>query len=307
MSADDNAARLNITAVVMTLNEERNLRECLESVVPYVRSTFVVDCGSSDGTEAIARAFGCSWVHHAFKNHADQFQWALDKLPFTTEWVVRVDADERWTADGFAALAPVLVRSEVGGVNVRMRIMFMGRWLKHGGLYPNNFLRVFRRAGASIERRWMDEHIRVDGLVVSPGIDVVEANYDRQHNIGLWTTKHNFYSTREAIDFLIIAHRLRPHDTIADLVGGRTARKRWFKENVYLRTPLFARPFLYFIYRYVLRLGFLDGVPGFIFAVLQAFWYRFLVDTKIFQLEREAQSSRRSLPEVVKDGYGIDI
>jgi hypothetical protein len=188
-----------------------------------------------------------------------------------------------------------------------MRIFFMGHFLRFGGIYPNYFLRVFRRDGARIEQRWMDEHIVVPGNVVSPDIDVIEANYDRQENIGLWTTKHNAYSTREAVDLLIARRGLAKVETVADLRGNKTQRKRWLKEKVYARVPLFVRPFLYFGYRYVFRLGFLDGVPGFVFHVLQGFWYRFLVDVKVYQLERLARTSGRSLPDVIEDSYGIRL
>jgi glycosyltransferase involved in cell wall biosynthesis len=295
-----------MTAVVLTRNEHHNLPACLKSVAGRVASIVVVDSFSSDDTVEIARSFGARVHQREWKNYADQFQWALDHTEIKTPWILRLDADERWTDEGFDALAPLLDERTVSGVNVRMRIFFMGRFLRHGGLYPNAFLRVFR-AGARIEQRWMDEHIQVDGSVVSPQIDVIEANYDRQENIGLWTTKHNVYSTREAIDLLIARWGLREIDTIADVRGGRTARKRWMKERVYARMPLFVRPFMYAGYRYILRLGFLDGLPGFVFCVLQAFWYRFLVDVKVMQLERLARDTGRSIPEVIEDSYGIKV
>ena len=128
----------------------------------------------------LARSRG-SVLQRSWKNYADQFQWALENVSIETEWVLRLDADERWTEEGFERLAEAIRDPDVHGVNVRMRIFFMGRFLRHGGLYPNLFLRVFRREGARIEQRWMDEHIVVAGKVISPHIDVLEANYDRQH------------------------------------------------------------------------------------------------------------------------------
>jgi glycosyltransferase involved in cell wall biosynthesis len=299
--------KLPITAVVLTFNEHRNLPACLESIEGRVAEIVVVDSFSSDDTREIAARYGARCLSRKFINQAEQLQWALDNAQLKTEWVVRVDADERWTEEGFEALASVLGDDGVAGVNVRMRIYFMGRFLRHGGLYPNLFLRVFRRAGARVEQRWMDEHIQVTGRVVSPAIDVTEANYDRQQNIGLWTTKHNGYSTREAVDVLVRRHGLGRIDSVADLHGGRTERKRWLKEHLYARAPLLVRPFLYFVYRYVFQLGFLDGRPGLIFHVLHAFWYRFLVDVKVQQLEELARNSGRSLPQVIHDSYGIDV
>jgi glycosyltransferase involved in cell wall biosynthesis len=293
--------------MVLTHNEHRNLPACLESIAGRVAEIVVVDSLSSDDTLEIAARHGARCLSRRFINHAEQLQWALDNADLRTEWVVRVDADERWTDDGFDTLAPLLADGSIAGVNVRMRIFFMGRFLRHGGLYPNLFLRVFRRAGARVEQRWMDEHIQVTGRVVSPAIDVTEANYDRQENIGLWTTKHNGYSTREAVDLLVRRHGLGRIDSVADLRGGRTERKRWLKENIYARAPLLARPVLYFLYRYLFQLGFLDGRPGLIFHVLHAFWYRFLVDVKVLQLEELARDSGRSLPQVIRDSYGIEM
>jgi glycosyltransferase involved in cell wall biosynthesis len=294
-----------VTAIVLTLNEHRNLPACLRSLVSAVQEVVVVDSFSGDDTCQIATSHGARVVQRPFKNHADQLQWALANTGIRTPWVMRVDADERWTPDGFRALAPLLEDDRLAGVNVRMRIYFMGRFLRHGGLYPNRFLRVFRRDKAHVEQRWMDEHVAVEGEVASPAIDVVEANYDRQSNIGLWTSKHNDYSTKEAIDVLVRRHGLGQVDSIADLRGGRTARKRWLKEHFYSRLPFLLRPLLYFIYRYLILLGFLDGRPGLIFHVLQAFWYRFLVDVKVLQLERLAQDTGRGLTEVIQDSYGI--
>jgi len=300
-------APLPVTAVVLTFNEHRNLPACLEALHGRVAEILVVDSLSTDDTLDIAARHGARILSHPFVNQAEQLQWALDEGSIATPWVMRVDADERWSVEGFAALAPLLDDPAVAGVNVRMRIYFMGRFLRHGGLYPNFFLRVFRRQGARMERRWMDEHVVVEGRVVSPPIDVVEANYDRQQNIGLWTAKHNAYSTREAVDVLVARHRLAAVDSVADLAGGRTARKRWLKENLYARVPLLVRPALYFLYRYLLQLGFLDGLPGLVFHVLQGFWYRFLVDVKVLQLERLARDSGRSIREVIADSYGIQL
>ena len=153
----------------------------------------------------------------------------------------------------------------------------------------------------------MDEHIAVDGVVVDTSIDVLERNYDRQENIAVWTNKHNGYSTREALENLIVRHDLRSLETIADLGGKSTERKRWMKENVYFRAPLFLRPALYFVYRYIFQRGFLDGMEGFIFHVLHAYWYRFLVDVKIYQIERNARVSKQSIAETVLDHWGIKV
>lgn len=308
MTVDDATfAPLPLTAVILTRDERRNLPDCLASIHGRVADIVVVDSYSTDETVEIARAHGARVHVRPWRNYADQFQWALDHGGIATEWVLRLDADERWTDEGFRELAPLLRRADVAGIHVRMRIHFMGRFLRHGGLYPNDFLRVFRHRGSRVEQRWMDEHVRVPGAELRTTIDVIEANYDRQQNIGLWTRKHNDYSTREAVDILCAKWGLAATESIADLRGGSAARRRWLKERIYWRAPLFLRPMAYFLMRYVMRLGFLDGIPGLVFHLLQGYWYRLLVDVKVYQLEQVARTSGRPLAEVIEDTYGIRI
>jgi glycosyltransferase involved in cell wall biosynthesis len=298
---------LSLTAIVLTKNERRNLPECLRSLQGWVQDVLVVDSFSTDETCAIAAAHGARVVQRAWRHHADQFQWALDHNSVHSEWIVRVDADERWTSEGFEQLAPLLERADLAGISVHRRIYFMGRFLRWGGLYESEQLRVFRRGRGHVEQRWMDEHIEVDGATLATDIYFLEANYDRQQNIGLWTAKHNDFSTREAVDILSARWKLAATESVADLRGGHTGRTRWLKENVYWRLPMLVRPLLYFCYRYLFKLGFLDGRPGLIFHLLQGFWYRLLVDVKVMQLEALARDSGRSLTAVIEDSYGIRI
>ncbi len=299
--------KLPISAIVMTYNEERNLRPCLESVKDYIDEIIVVDSFSTDKTEEIAKEYTNKFYKNKFINQAKQFIWAINNINISNEWILRLDADERWTKEGFDELRKIIENNSADGIYVKMKIFFMGRFIKHGDFYPNYFLRVYKRTKGTMEDRWMDEHIKVDGKVIHSNIDVIESNYDRQENISLWTDKHNKYSTREAIEFLIDKHKIHKIDTVANFFGSKTERKRWMKENVYFKTPLFVRPFIYFFYRYVFKLGFLDGKEGFIFHTLHAFWYRFLVDTKVYQIEKLSKQNNQSIQEVIKEHFNIDI
>lgn len=299
--------KLPITAIVMTYNEERNLTVCMESIKDYIDDIIIVDSFSTDKTEEIAFRYTQKFYKNKWINYSKQYLWGIANTDIKNEWILRLDADERWTKEGFDELRKIIEEDSADGVYVKMKIFFMGRFIKHGAFYPNYFLRVYKRSKGSMEDRWMDEHIRVDGTTVHSNIDVIESNYDRQENISLWTTKHNGYSTREAVEFLIAKYKLHPIDTVANLFGNATERKRWMKENIYFKVPLFVRPILYFLYRYFLKFGFLDGKEGFIFHTLHAFWYRFLVDTKVYQIEQLAKRDNKSIQEVVKDHYGIDI
>jgi len=299
--------KLPISVIIMTYNEERNLRACLESIDNYIDDIIVVDSYSIDKTENIAREYTNKFYQNKFINQAKQFIWTIANTEIKNEWIIRLDADERWTKEGFEELKKLISDDTVDGIYVKMKIYFMGRFIKHGAFYPNYFLRVYKKSKGAMEDRWMDEHIKVKGKVVYSNIDVIESNYDRQENIALWTDKHNGYSTREAVEFLIAKHNLHKIDSVANLFGNKTERKRWLKENLYFRVPLFLRPLMYFIYRYIFKFGFLDGKEGFIFHTLHAFWYRFLVDTKVYQIEKLAKENNKTIQEVVLDHYGMDI
>ena len=299
--------KLPVSAIIMTYNEQVNLPKCLESISDYVDDIILVDSFSNDVTLDIARTYTPKVYQNIFVDQAKQFIWALENTSIANEWILRIDADERWTPEGFAELCDIIENDKADGVYVKMKIFVMGRWIKHGGFYPNNFLRVYKKSKGSMEDRWIDEHIRVDGRTIVSNIDVIESNYDRQKNLVLWTTKHNNYSTREAVEFLIAKHNLAKVDTIANLFGTSTERKRWIKEKVYFRIPLFVRPFLYFFYRYFFQLGFLDGMQGFIFHTLHAFWYRFLVDAKVYQIEKNARDEGTDIRTAIKNHFGLDV
>ena len=177
--------KLPVTAIVLTYNEKLNLQECLESVINYIDEIIIVDSFSNDETIQIADTYGIKWYQNKFINQSKQFIWALANVKIKNEWILRIDADERWTKEGFEELRNIIENNNADGVYVKMKIFFMGRWIKHGGFYPNYFLRVYKKSKGKMEDRWMDEHIKVDGRTIISGIDVIESNYDRQKNIGL--------------------------------------------------------------------------------------------------------------------------
>lgn len=272
-----------LSLFVLTHNEELNLSACLESVAGLVAEIFVVDSFSTDGTLEIARRHGARVVQRDFTNQADQINWALDHLPFATPWVLRLDADEYLTSELRDELQTVLPDAppHIAGLYVKRRFYFMNRWIRHGGYYPTWLLRIFRPGMVRCESRWMDEH-----LVLTAGEsrrltrDLVDHN---RKGLMFWCERQLRYAPREVRDVL----HPPPEDHGCGLVprfwGSQASRKRWCKHHLYLPFPLFWRAWAYFFYRYVVRLGFLDGLPGLIFHFLQAFWYRLLVDALVFE------------------------
>lgn len=284
-----------LSVIVLTLNEERHLERCLRSVAALQPDLYVVDSGSTDGTERIAKEFGATFVTHPFVDQANQFNWALDTLPLRTSWTLRLDADEYLMTDGIDEIRRALSRvpSDVSGILMRRRAIFRGRWIRHGGYYPTWLLRLFRTGVGRSESTRLNEHI-----VLSEGRTVrLEAEFinDELQSIAEWSRKHIGYAQRQAE----VLHELRslgPGAVRPRLMGQQTERKRWLLVNLYGRTPLFLRAFGLFFYRYVLRGGFRDGGAGLVFHFLQGCWFPFLTDVMLLD-HRRGNEARRSATE----------
>jgi glycosyltransferase involved in cell wall biosynthesis len=285
-----------LSVVVLAHDEERNLPALLESVAGWAGEVFVVDSGSSDRTVAVAEGFGATVVAHPFESHARQWNWALRTLPLSMDWVLALDADHRLTPELREEIAAALARDAgvgagLDGYFVRRRQIFRGRWIRHGGYYPKYLLKLFRRGAAwADEADLVDHHFRVKGRVGKLRHDLVEDNRN-EADIAVWIAKHTRYAALQARDEFM-RPRLEGPGLARVLRGGSPdERVRWLK-NAWSRLPLYVRPVLYFLYRYVIRLGFLDGKDGFAFHVLQGFWYRLLVDIELDELRRARRGSR---------------
>lgn len=278
-----------LSVVILTRNEEMHIGRAIESVAPIANQIVVVDSYSTDRTVEIARQLGATVLQHPFENYARQFQWALDNGGLTEPWVMRLDADEIIDPPLREELKNKLPQlgSDVVGVNLKRRHMFMDKWIRFGGRYPLILLRIWRRGCGRIENRWMDEH-----MVVSGGDVVTFDNYFTDKNekdITFFTEKHNGYATREALDVLIARLGLTALDreVTVSTTSIQAAIKRILKEGIYNRLPFTVTVPLYFAWRYVVLLGFLDGQRGLIYHFLQAFWYRFLVGSKVVELQQK--------------------
>lgn len=277
---------MKLTAVILTFNEAQHLARCMASLSGVASHIVVADCFSTDATLQIAQAHGARVIQRKWVNYATQFNWALTQLEADTEWVLRIDADEVLTPELLNEIKTRLpaVGPEVDGVYCSRRMTFQGRLIRYGGVFPVRVLRLFRHGRGECENRWMDEHIKVVGPTVDFKGEMVD---DNLNPLTWWTEKHNKYSSREVIDLLNLQHHFMPHDSVANLRDGKQAGvKRWVKEVVYARLPGGFRAFAYFFYRYVIRLGFLDGQAGTAFHFLQGFWYRYLVDAKLAEVQR---------------------
>lgn len=282
-----------LSVIILTYNEEINLEKCLKSIRDWVEDIFIIDSYSKDKTLEIAKKYGAKIKQRLFDDYATQFNWGLDNLDIKTEWVMKLDADEWITPELRDELIKKLPSApvDVSGFMIKRRVYFMGRWIKHGGIYPTWILRVWRKNKGRMEARAMDEHTVISGgRVERLKNDFVDEN---RKGLSWFIEKHNKYANREVKDFIKKYLEKKKDKAEGSLGGGQIERKRWLKENVYYRLPPFLRPYFYFMYRYFIRLGFLDGIPGLIFHVLQGFWYRFLVDSKIYEEARKTRNVDR--------------
>jgi glycosyltransferase involved in cell wall biosynthesis len=273
------AGALSITAIVLTKDEELHLERCLTRLAPLAARIIVVDSFSSDDTVAIARRLGAEVVLRRFVNQAEQFQWALDNCDIRTDWVLRVDADEYFEPEALEQIMSDLpgLGADITGVEFKRKFIFREQWIRHGRYYPTVLVRLWRTGAGAIEQRWMDEHVVLahGGVVRFGRGDLVDHNL---HDIGWWTDKHNRYATRHMVDFINLEFGLYEEDTRLIEAGAGERRRKRMK---YARAPLYLRALMYFIYRYVVRLGFLDGRKGFVFHFLHGFWFFMLIDAKI--------------------------
>lgn len=283
---------VDLTVVILTKNEENNLRKCIESFQGIAKRFVIVDSYSTDGTKELckelSKVVNLDFYENKFIDHATQLNWGLQNTDVNTKWTMRMDADEELTPELVDEIKRKLskIKNPVKGIVLKRRVYFMGRWIKHGGKYPELLLRIFRTGYGACESKLMDEHmILSEGKTITFDNDIIDNN---TKDLEWWIHKHNWYSNREVLDYQQKVLSLTENDELIsnDINRGQAAKKRFIKNNGYYKLPLFFRAHLYFFYRYYIRLGFLDGTEGRIYHFLQAYWYRFLVDAKIYECEK---------------------
>lgn len=298
---------LDLSVIILTYNEEIHIRRCLENVKQFASKVYVVDCFSIDRTAQIAKELGAEVIEHEWPgNQAEQFNWALDNLPITTEWILRLDADEYLLPGLIEELLeklPVIPES-VSALSLSLSRAFCGKILHHGIVNNIRIIRIFRKGKARYEKRLMDEHLSVlSGETIDMKNQFVD---DNRMPIGLFIDKHNGYATREAALLLDAEYHLTNMDSLPQDYGREVEKKRTQKAR-YARMPLFWRAFGYFVYRYIIKLGFLDGKEGFLWDFLQGWWYRTLVDAKVYEIKKAFGDDKEKMRHFLQDKYNITL
>lgn len=269
---------LPISVVILTFNAAETIGATLASVVPLSDDIHVVDSGSTDETLDIVRAAGAKVTSHPFENYGAQRNWAIETLPLRHEWQLHLDADER-VSDELAAELRAQFAGEgppesIAGYYIPRLVHFHQQPIRHGGMWPIFHMRLFRHGRGYCENRKYDQHFHLEGRSAQLQGAMID---DIRLTLGEWTARHNRWADAEVDEILSPSEVV-----IAPGKHSPIARKRALRRRYY-QAPLFWRAFWLFIYRYILRLGFLDGKWGLIFFVLQTFWFRFLVDAKLYE------------------------
>ena len=300
--------KLPISIIIVTYNEEKNIEDCLKSVYEWADEIIVVDSYSTDNTLDIVKKYTANIVQHPFENYAAQRNWAQEKLSLRNEWVLHLDAAERATPELYEELRHLFSSSmhNADGFLISRKSVFMGRWIRHGAHYPVYQLRLFKKDKGRCEDRLYDQHFYVEGNVHILESDIVDTITS---DMVAWKSRHKTWAVQEAIEVTRNGNHVRPGDrhVIAGNRRGNPVERRRALRETYYALPLFIRPVLYYLYRYIFKCGFLDGREGLTFHFFQGFWYRFLVDTRIYDIRKKGRRTHKEVNDVIYELYGIKL
>jgi glycosyltransferase involved in cell wall biosynthesis len=260
-----------ILAIILTFNEEIHIKRCIENCKNFADRIIIIDSLSTDKTKDLCLALGCEVFERNFTTHAEQFNWLLSKINAkNSDWIVRLDADEYFDSEAIQCIRNLdLKKSEILGYKVNRKISFKNKVLNYGGFQRNYILRIFRYGYGRSNDRVMDEHIIVRGATALMSGNIID---DCQKGLDFWILKHVRYANREVE--AVRSERLNKSE-------------KSLKKKIFDTIPMSIRAILYFLYRYFLLRGFRDGLPGLQYALLQALWYRTLVDALILEADNE--------------------
>jgi glycosyltransferase involved in cell wall biosynthesis len=274
------------SVIILSFNSEDTLGATLNRARLVSDEIFVVDSFSKDNTVELARSHGAVIVEHAFEHYGAQRNWAIDNLPVTRPWQLHLDADESMDDKLVASINSLPDEPPVDGYFLPRYVRFLGRVIRHGGMSPTWHLRLFRTGVGRCEDRKYDQHFLLTNGGPTGQLSGVMVD-DIRMSLSEWTARHNRWTDGEVSE---MNARETSGRLTADAHGNPAQRKRYLRQK-YNQLPLFVRPFGLFFYRFLFRLGFLDGTEGFIFWVLQTFWFRFLVDAKIWEKRNLSQAA----------------
>lgn len=273
---------IDATAIIMTKNEAVNIVDCLKSMENFAKRCVVIDCGSTDETVKLAEKNGADVYFHEFEYYAKQFNWGIENTNITTEWIIRLDADERFPEKLKIEIESIIsnnMNTDLNGITIEAELFFLGRAMKHGMINKRKMM-LFKKEYGYIEDRRRDAH-----SVISQGIVESTQNHFLHYDfksLDSYIKRCNWYAIREMQDYIDFM-RGQSVDINTD---EKIVRQRIRKFGLYYKLPKYLRAWMLFVYAYIIKGGFLDGKEGFVFNFFDIYWYRVLVDAKIQEYEK---------------------
>jgi len=291
----------DVSVYIPTYNESLHVERAVSSALKITPHVYVIDSSSTDDTvskaeELGAKVFQYDWSSTA--NFAKKLNWALRNVPFETTWLIRLDADEYFLDETISKLREKLhsIPSHINAVSLNRRYIFLGKWIKRG-FYPQPCLRITRFGCAEYDDTWLDEYVNVPVEQTSHfPCDIVDESLI---GINRWVEKHMHYANLQVIEHI--------RSTINTEQLGHFGELKSRRYTFYNRLPIFLRPAIYFGYRYFFRFGFLDGSRGFIYAFLQSWWFRLVIDIKLYEINSACGDDVNKKKAYVKKYFDVEL
>ncbi len=282
--------KIPVSVIIPTRNEAANIQCTLQGIIGFVDEIFVIDSESNDGTLEIASKFATQIINLPYDHGRIVpwiFQWGLENLPIRNEWILIIEADQIPELSLKQELIELFNKKviEENGFYIRRKQIFRDKWIRHGSYGNKYLLKLFRKNYGQLDPKEQDTRVYVNGLVGKLNGYLVEDN-KKESSILFYLSKHLRYADAFAKDEMERRKMANQWKLDPKLFGLPDERTLWLK-TLYYGLPLYVRPWLYFIYRYFFRLGFLDGKEGFIFHFLQAFWFRLIVDIRLEEMLKD--------------------
>ncbi len=266
-----------VSVIILTYNEAENIERAIQNTISWAHEVIVLDSYSKDKTVEIAISLGAKVIQRKFDNYSAQRNYAIQEIQLETEWLLFLDADEYLSEDLKQEINAELVNPKADGFYLKRRFYFNGKWIRWGGYYPTWILRLFKKDKGLFQRE-INEHLVLDGTTSK--LENFFAD-DNQKPMRFWWQKHIDYAQKEA-------HSLfqgNSNNIKVNLWGSQADRKLWIRYKIWNNLPVYVRPFIYFFYRYLLRLGFLDG---FIFHFYHGLVYYLIIDSFYLELKKKS-------------------
>ena len=262
-----NNLKADITAIVLTYNEEKHIERCILSINQFVKKIIIIDSFSNDKTLRIAKRYNVKVLQNIFINQSKQLNWGLKKIKFNTSWILRIDADEIVEKIFFKKLNKITKIKKYNAIETIIEHNFLGERIKYADFYPQRQIRLWKKNHGYFDGKPMDEKIIINKPnIYKSSLKIIDHNLK---GLMFWFKKHFKYAEKEAQFYFLLKNKKYMKNNID---------KTLLKKIYYYRYPIFIRPIFLFIYRYFIKKGFLDGVTGLKFNILQTLFYRVLVD-----------------------------